>query len=105
MEFRSGRTLSNNVIAKHWEEMEKAPHEFLIYQLTNEAKNLDLNDWGFALMINETAKEIYPGDDNGCRTCIGKFKFMNNRSIFFFDLPKIMVFHREFHFAFFLGKN
>ena len=84
IEFRSGRSLSNNVIASHWESMDKAPHEFLIYQLMNEAKNLALNDWGFALLVNEAAREIYPGDDNAQTLfnwfCLSKAGYMSTVS-------------------------
>ncbi|MEZ4830097.1 MAG: hypothetical protein R3C61_28010, partial [Bacteroidia bacterium] len=40
------------------------PYEYVVYQLTRQARDLRLNDWGYALLVNETAKEIFPHDKN-----------------------------------------
>ncbi|MEZ4774196.1 MAG: hypothetical protein R3D00_13515 [Bacteroidia bacterium] len=64
MEFGMPGTLNTNAIADEWEKLEKTPYEFLVYQLSRQARDLKLNDWGFALLVNEMAKQIYPNDKN-----------------------------------------
>lgn len=64
MEFRVTGALNANEIADQWELLEKTPHEYLVYQLSRYARDMQLNDWGYALLINQVANEIYPGDKN-----------------------------------------
>ncbi|MDX2247734.1 MAG: hypothetical protein SF052_13200 [Bacteroidia bacterium] len=64
MEFEMASVLNVNSIADQWEQLEKTPYEYLVYQLTRQARDLKLNDWGFAILVNETAKQIYPHDKN-----------------------------------------
>ncbi|MCB0845271.1 MAG: hypothetical protein KDE26_18605, partial [Bacteroidetes bacterium] len=110
MEISSPRTLSSNSIAEHWEGLEEAPHEFLIYQLTNEAKIMNLNDWGFALLINETGKQIYPGDKNAQIMfnwfCLSKAGYMSTvsyeRDQLYLMLPAYQVLYGK---SFLRGKD
>ncbi|GAB4425237.1 MAG: hypothetical protein OHK0039_42860 [Bacteroidia bacterium] len=51
-------------IADAWTQLDGTKHELLLYQLTRQARDMRLNDWGFCQLISTTAQRIYPNDKN-----------------------------------------
>jgi len=47
-------------MSSYWSALSKADYEPLLKQINAQRKPLNLNDWGYALLINEIAKNIYP---------------------------------------------
>ncbi|RMG65403.1 MAG: hypothetical protein D6722_15985 [Bacteroidetes bacterium] len=64
MVFDLQERITEDRIADRWEQLEAAEHELLLYQLTRQARELGLNDWGFCQLVAATAREIYPRDKN-----------------------------------------
>lgn len=64
MEYSLQYNLNEERIAERWEKLEDSRHALLLYQLTREAERLQLNDWGFAKLVNTMAMEMYPEDKN-----------------------------------------
>jgi hypothetical protein len=54
--FRS--KISNKSIASYWEKLATQPHKEIIAQLSVTSKNLQLNDWGTALLFDQFAREL-----------------------------------------------
>jgi hypothetical protein len=54
--FRSA--ISNKSIASYWEQLATQPHKEIIDQLLAASKNLQLNDWGTALLFDQFAREL-----------------------------------------------
>jgi len=59
-----GGSLTKSRIIEKWRQMENAQHTAIRYQLMQQSSSLNLNDWGFCQLVNTTAKQIYPGDQN-----------------------------------------
>ncbi len=59
----SGRT-DNKSISKFWEEISQKNYKDLITQLDYYKKNMNLNDWGYALLINDIGTKLYGNDRN-----------------------------------------
>lgn len=72
MQFRSLPYVQERHIADAWQRLEAANHEALIYQLQREAALLRLNDWGYSLMVNRVARQLY-SDDKNARTLFNWF--------------------------------
>ncbi|RMG25846.1 MAG: hypothetical protein D6730_10150 [Bacteroidetes bacterium] len=49
-------------ISQLWAKLQRSPYQLVLKQLRRQARNLRLNDWGFALLVHETARRIYPRD-------------------------------------------
>jgi len=54
--FRS--KINNKSIASYWESLATQPHKDIIKQLSENSKNLQLNDWGTALLFDQFAREL-----------------------------------------------
>jgi hypothetical protein len=54
--FRGG--ISNKSIASYWKLLATQPHKEIINQLSEASKNLQLNDWGTALLFDQFAREL-----------------------------------------------
>ncbi|MFQ3171661.1 MAG: hypothetical protein ACI9DG_001698 [Oleispira sp.] len=52
------RRISNKSIANYWQKLATQPHKKIIVQLSETAKNLQLNDWGTALLFDQFAREL-----------------------------------------------
>ncbi|MDH5391903.1 MAG: hypothetical protein OEY11_01830 [Gammaproteobacteria bacterium] len=59
----SGR-IDEKAISQFWSTLSRADYDALLNQLNKQRSPLQLNDWGFALLINELAKNIYSGQKN-----------------------------------------
>jgi len=59
----SGR-LDEKSISNFWSELSKADYDGLLAQLNKQRSPLQLNDWSYALLINELAKSIYREQKN-----------------------------------------
>jgi hypothetical protein len=51
---------NKDAISKFWGELSRADYEPLVKELDHYRRNLGLNDWAYAMLVNETAKKIYP---------------------------------------------
>jgi len=56
--------INEKAISKFWADLSKADYEALLIQLKKQRGPLQLNDWSYALLINELAKNIYAGQKN-----------------------------------------
>jgi len=54
--FRS--KINNKSIASYWKQLATQPHKKIITQLSEASKNLQLNDWGTALLFDQFAREL-----------------------------------------------
>ncbi len=68
----TAQNTNNKSISKFWEEMSKKDYQNLLKQFLDYKKALNLNDWGYAIFINNFAKEIY-GNDRNSRFCFDWF--------------------------------
>ncbi|MFH0734086.1 MAG: hypothetical protein V1773_08375 [bacterium] len=59
----SGRT-DNKSISKFWEDISQKNYKDLITQFDYYKKNMNLNDWGYALLINDIGERLYGKDRN-----------------------------------------
>jgi hypothetical protein len=55
-DFRS--QINNKSIASYWKLLATQPHKEIINQLTETSRNLQLNDWGTALLFDQFAREL-----------------------------------------------
>ncbi|MDH5424192.1 MAG: hypothetical protein OEY29_04250 [Gammaproteobacteria bacterium] len=56
--------INENTISNFWSDLSKADYDGLIEQLKKQREPLQLNDWSYALLVNELAKSIYTGQKN-----------------------------------------
>lgn len=56
--------INEKAISKFWSDLSKADYDGLINQLKKQRGPLQLNDWSYALLINELVKEIYSDQKN-----------------------------------------
>jgi hypothetical protein len=54
--FRS--KIDNESIANYWQKLASQPHKEIIEQLSKTAKELQLNDWGSALLFDQFSREL-----------------------------------------------
>jgi hypothetical protein len=50
--------INNKSIADYWTQLATQPHKEIISQLSKTSKNLQLNDWGTALLFDQFAREL-----------------------------------------------
>jgi hypothetical protein len=62
-EFATTKT-DNKKIAEFWDKVSRINHEPLINYANDIKENLQLNDWGYVLLINDFARTIYEGYDS-----------------------------------------
>jgi len=58
------KRIDSKNISAYWAELSKADYEQTIKQLSQYKNPLQLNDWGYALLVNSLAKVIYPKSKN-----------------------------------------
>jgi hypothetical protein len=51
-------SINNKSIASYWKLLATQPHKEIINQLSEASKNLQLNDWGTALLFDQFAREL-----------------------------------------------
>jgi hypothetical protein len=56
--------ISDAAIGTFWSDISRTDYEPLLEQLNRQQKVLLLNDWGYAVLINKLAQQIYPASDN-----------------------------------------
>ena len=56
--------IDEQAVSNFWSALSKADYDGLIDQLEAQRTALQLNDWAYVLLVNETAKQIYPAADN-----------------------------------------
>lgn len=59
----SMRKTDNKRIAEFWDKVSRIDHEPIINYATQVREELQLNDWGYVLLINEFANTVYKGYD------------------------------------------
>lgn len=64
LKFNNGKVIDSKNISTHWRELRKTNYEQAIKQLSKYKEPLQLNDWGYALLVNSLAKVIYPKNKN-----------------------------------------
>lgn len=64
MKTRLSGRLNEKSISKFWSTLSLADYDILLNQLKKQRSPLQLNDWSYALLINELAKTIYRGQKN-----------------------------------------
>ena len=60
LRVRLALRINEKAMSSYWSALSKADYEPLLKQIDAQRKPLNLNDWGYALLINEIAKEINP---------------------------------------------
>lgn len=56
--------LNESALSNFWSGLSKADYEPLLAQINDQAKALQLNDWGYTVLTNKLGERIYPGDKN-----------------------------------------
>jgi len=56
--------IDKNAVSGFWSALSKADYDALIDQLEAQRTALQLNDWAYVLLVNETANQVYPGAQN-----------------------------------------
>jgi hypothetical protein len=56
--------INNEVICAAWQRMGSSKYKDLLKQLQNHKKQMALNDWGYVLLVHQTAKKIFPGSES-----------------------------------------
>jgi len=60
LHVRLALRINEKAMSRYWSALSKADYEPLLKQINAQRKPLNLNDWGYALLINEIAKGINP---------------------------------------------
>ncbi|HPN38657.1 MAG TPA: hypothetical protein PL041_09650 [Melioribacteraceae bacterium] len=68
MKVTVSKNADNKSISKFWEEMSKKNLSDLLSQLSLYKTNVSLNDWGYSILLNSMAKQLY-GNDRNSRYC------------------------------------
>lgn len=61
-----GTPVNNKEISAYWEKLGKSDYEPLLKQLQSYREQLGLNDWGYAVLIYQLGRSIYPDSPNTC---------------------------------------
>ena len=56
---------SANEIGSYWTKMSDVKYNHFLYQISEVANNLNINQWGYYQLLKECSKQIYPNDKNG----------------------------------------
>jgi hypothetical protein len=57
-------SLNETAVSNFWSELSKADYDPLLEQLASQKKALGLNDWGYAVLVNDVGEKIYPTSKN-----------------------------------------
>lgn len=58
------RKTGNELIVYYWEQMATINNDYLFAQLETMRDKMQLNDWGYCLLLNKLGEEIYPISNN-----------------------------------------
>ncbi|HKJ69770.1 MAG TPA: hypothetical protein VKA68_17570 [bacterium] len=61
-----GSPVDNKAISAYWEKLGKSDYEPQLEQLRSYREQLGLNDWGYAVLIYDVGRAIYPDSPNTC---------------------------------------
>ena len=56
--------VNESVLSHFWSGLSKTDYEPLLEQLRAQSEALQLDDWGYALLVNSLSESIYPASDN-----------------------------------------
>jgi len=56
--------VSQEVFPAFWKSMVKTDYASALNRLSKQASKLNLNDWGFAELVEDAGKNVFPGDEN-----------------------------------------
>lgn len=65
LRVRLASRLDERAMSDYWSTVSRADFEALLKQLETERQPLQLNDWGYAMLVHKLAQAIQPGDNNG----------------------------------------
>jgi len=61
LKVRLALRINEKAMSSHWSALSKGGYESLLKQINEQKKPMNLNDWGYALLVNEVSKGINPG--------------------------------------------
>ncbi len=61
LKVRLALRINEKAMSNHWSALSKGDYESLLKQINAQRKPMNLNDWGYALLVNEVSKGINPG--------------------------------------------
>jgi len=70
-------TIDNNAISKIWSVLSNTNYNHIVNQLGAKSREMNLNDWGYFKLVQNTANAIYPNSANGANLLAW---FLMNRS-------------------------
>jgi len=56
--------LNETALSNFWSQLSKTDYEPLLEQINDQGKSMQLNDWGYAVLTNKLALQIYPTSTN-----------------------------------------
>lgn len=62
---RMPNTVDNETIAQFWKDASEANYNHLVNQLGEHRRRMNLNDWGYYILVRNTAQEIFSRSENG----------------------------------------
>lgn len=63
-EAKAESPINETHISDFWADLSRSRYDDLLDQLKALKEQMKLNDWGFCLLLNRIAQELYPGDKN-----------------------------------------
>ena len=70
-------SINNNAISKFWNDVSKSNYNHLVNQLGEYSRTMNLNDWGYYMLVKNTSQALYPRSENGATLMAW---FLMNRS-------------------------
>ena len=64
MKTRMRGRINKNTISRFWSGLSQTDYELLERQLNSKRQPLALNDWGYVLLVNKVAQEVYPDNSD-----------------------------------------
>ncbi|MDH5257762.1 MAG: hypothetical protein OEX07_07130 [Gammaproteobacteria bacterium] len=64
MQKRIRGKINKDTVSKQWSVLAKSDYEPLLKQFSTHQKQLKLNDWAYALLVNKVANKLYPDQKN-----------------------------------------
>jgi len=57
-------SLTADNISTYWTKMSEVNYNHFLFQISEVANNLNINQWGYYQLIKECSKQIFAGDEN-----------------------------------------
>ena len=64
MKTRMRGRINKNTISRFWSNLSQTDYELLEQQFNSQRQPLALNDWGYVLLVNKVAQEVYPDNSD-----------------------------------------